>query len=233
MQEFTRPRVMVPNLEPLLECWAISDAFVELNEGASDLQINQAEEMLGRRLPPALRALYQVSNGCKLLGKGDIEIDPLWPSFGNESTNALVNRADILRQWGWPIPDELVIFGNISDGNLIGMWVPIGLNINASHPVIQISALPTNPKCMAVAGTTLCRFLKVRTAYSLLKCRCTSDLMDELDVPDDLRNAPPDLARIYAWADPDLPNLMPDPDRNGFDAEELRNKYGQNQKIWE
>lgn len=191
------------------------------NDGATDDEIFEAEDSLGRTLPRVFRAMYEMSNGLHLVG-GDLQFVGLKPS--DESEFSLVNLSSKLRDWGWLVPEELLVFGGNGGGEHFGVWLPEGKPRSEDCPVIMVGETDT----LAIAGTNLCSFLKGRTAYYLLLGEADRQALDTLGLPSDLYTS--DLmdldddafARITKWADPYIRDPLPDPYQRGITVDELR-----------
>lgn len=216
-----RPRTSIPDLEPLVECWYQSKSHHEFSPGASDEEIIRAEDSLKRRLPKVLRAIYEMSNGLSLVG-GNLNFEPLESSDDSELT--LVSLSSMLQEWNWSVPEELLLFGNDGGDSQFGLWLPEGEAFVDDCPVIEL----VETEVMAFAGTSLCRFLKGRTAFYLLHEAAAAKSLDALGLPAGLRKEDPDdddAVRIAQWADPGAPYLLPDPYENGVTADELRARF--------
>src|SRR5438445_2097787 len=137
LPDFTRQRSEAPDLVPILESWALSSIPDEWKPGARDTEIAEAERMIGREFPPPLRGVYQVSDGLSIL-EGNLNFHPLRPS---EKRLGLTNASDKLREWKWPIPEELVVFGDNGGDELFGVWLPEGPVRRTSCPVIEVGEI--------------------------------------------------------------------------------------------
>jgi SMI1 / KNR4 family (SUKH-1) len=205
-------------LEPLLEAWQRSAHLHDLRSGASERDLAAAEADLGRSLPESVRALYRVTNGAALLD-GNLNIDPL-----RGETPALVGGSDWLRSVEWTIPEELVVFGNNGSGDSFGVW--LARRSSSDGPVIQIAEVGDG---YAVAGTGLVPFLTWWTAYYLLLLEAGRDALRALGVPERLWRANPDdelVGELSRWADPGLPDPVPDPYERPLEVETLRAHFG-------
>ncbi len=216
------PRTHVPELEPLIRCWSLSGRHHEWCPGASDSEIADAENSLNLCLPRALRAIYELSNGVGLVG-GNVAINALTESDPDDLS--LVGTPGTLREWDWVVPDELLIFGGDGSESTFGLWLPERTTAIADCPVIEL----TTGDAMAIAGTSFCRFLKGRTAYYLLMEEADQEALDALGLPAELQSDEFDddhFAQIIRWADPDIPDPLPDPYQRGVTVQELRDRFG-------
>lgn len=228
MPDFARQRAEVPDLVSILESWALSSVPEEWGQGASDAELVEAERTLKVRLPPALRGIYQVSDGLSILG-GNLNFHPLEPT---EERLGLTNASDQLREWNWPIPQELLVFGDNGADELFGLWLLGAADQRISSPVVEVGEI-FEAKAFAVVGTDLCRFLRAWTAFYTLRDvqeeTVEPEALDVLGVPNELREGADDghlFRRFFAWADPDLPDVNPDPYKRGVTAVDLRRMFG-------
>ena len=208
-------------IEVVLSAWrASSPLHAGMQEGAAAEQLDETELMLRRALPTSFRAVYEFSNGIGAVGSNTV-FDSL-----DELATPAESQADRLREEGWPLPEELVVFGGDGSDGLFGLWLPEGSDGRGSAPVIEIGEI-FEEGCMDVAGTGIVPFLAARTAYYLRVCERVSDTtpaLDALGVSAELRAAPPDdelFAAIYDWADPELPR-PPDPYKALLTGDDLR-----------
>ena len=214
------PRTIVTGMEPLIRCLQLSTGHHEWNAGATDAEIAVAEELIGRRLPRVLRALYEMSNGAGLVG-------------GNLNYYSLVSREDRLSlatASAWltslnsnsPIPDEVVIFGDNGGDSVFGLWLPRNATEDTPNPVLEFGE---GCESFAVAGTNLLNFFKGRVANYLLIHNPPLDALDELGLPLSLHPTEFDdgeFTRIILWADPGLPDPHPDPYERPVSVDTLR-----------
>ena len=115
MDGFPRPRAAIRELELVVRAWELSASLHKWTEGAADEAIDQAEQILGKRFPPPLGAIYEMSYGIELLN-GNLQIEPLFPA---DEETGLVNLSGKLREWGWPIPAEALVFGGDGSDSLL------------------------------------------------------------------------------------------------------------------
>jgi len=236
MSDFPRIRTSIVELRAILESWAASSSLHQWENGADDSAISGVEDVLGRHLPEEMRALYRMSDGLWLL-QGNLIIDRLRPD--SSESFGLVNNSQYLREHGWQIPEELVMFGGNGSDDLFGLWVPKGPG-DGPHPVITGGEIFDEEKAFAVMGTNLCRFLKAWTAYYTMLClaeedkEATKNALEALGVPKALWRFKEHelddelMTNLFIWADPDLPDHNPDPYKRGVTANQLRLAYGSN-----
>jgi hypothetical protein len=214
---FPHPRGEYPELISLFAAWSASAWLHQWKRPATEMEIAEAESALGGPLLPELRALYEATNGLYLLS-GNLNIYPLI---------GLVHETNEEREAGMLLPDELCLFGGASE-HLFGLWLPHHRRSAAAVPVIEVGEL-FEPRCMAVAGTDLVRFLTTRTVHYLMTYADTTEALDLLGVPVSLRSPDPSdelKAALTRWTDPELADPEPDPNERGLNADELRERYG-------
>ena len=72
-------------------------------------------------LPDELRSHCAEHGGEELYG-GNLRIYPLEAT--DPETLTVANASDKLRSWDWPVPDEMVIFGDNGQSDSFGLWAP-------------------------------------------------------------------------------------------------------------
>lgn len=232
MRPFPRADPSPPDFVPIIRAWELTKSLHKWSRGATEEELSNAERAAGRLLPPELKAVYRLSDGISLL-EGNLNFVSLQPKREHPG---LVNLSEQLRQSRWPIPSELVIFGDNGADEQFGIWLPAGSVIDDPHPVIEVGAI-FEPKSFAIVGTSLVTFLRVWTAYYAVLCLGDTDskavqrALEAIGVPKTLRDMEPDdvlLQRLFSWADPSLPDHLPDPYQRGLTAGQLRANYGSN-----
>lgn len=228
MTPFPRPKTPIPSLEPVIRAWELSAPLHETRDPADQGRINAVSEKLGRAFPPAFAALFEISDGLSLV-RGNLMIDSLQPVGGSLS---IETNSDQLREWRWPIPPELVMFGSGGSDGLFGIWLPTGRSSHHLAPIIEVGEI-FKPRCMAIVGTGLIPFLTTRCSYYLIMFvqdgEVTPDCLDALGVPHEYRRRELDdslFAELCKWSDPTIPDPEPDPYKRGLTADELRARYG-------
>ncbi len=212
-------------LADLIRVWILSRDHHTFMPPASEKALQRAEKELGRPIPRPLRELYRFSDGLDLFA-GNLQIYPLREGEGQLG---LVSASARLRAWGWPIPEEVWVFGDDGSDELLGIWLPETGREGFDHPVLLIGEI-FEPKCMAVAGTSLSAFLRGWTAFYLLAYEADPMALDLLGLPESLRYGANELddehfVEILRWADPGLPDPDPDPYRRGLDGEDLKRLF--------
>lgn len=212
---------MSASLADVLAAWQRSPGAHEPLPGASADDLAQAEDALGRPLPAALAELYLTAGGGSFL-HGNLGLHPLLPDGDDDL--ALTTAGDLLRSWDWPIPDQLLVFGDNGAGDVFGLW--LAETSATTGPVVQVGEV-FEDECLAVIGDTLPAFLAGWTAYYLLLDGGDHEsALDALGVPPPLRSLPDDGSdeEFYArlsWASPGLPDPQPDPYERGLSAAQV------------
>ena len=208
------------SLDPaVLAAWELSAWLHEPEPPASVSDLDSAEQAIARPLPQALRDLYLQHDGGSWLG-GDLVLLPLL-SGGDVS---VASGSSTHRGWDWPVPDEVVIFGNDGGGEPFGLWLPDA----AARPVVVRIGQIFEPGCMGVVGEDLNAFLRAWTAYYLLLPDDGDELgpaLDALGLPELLRSDDPDdetFAQIIEWASPSLDASVNDPYEARLTTEDVR-----------
>jgi hypothetical protein len=176
-----------------------------------------------RPIPDDLRVICAEMGGHELLG-GNLRIYPLESDDPDALTVA--NASDRLRSWDWPVPDEMVVFGDNGQGDSFGLWVP--RDDGARQVVVQIGGV-FEEACLAVVAENLECFLRAwGTYYGLLlgEPAEVEQLIAELEIPEELRSLDDDgsdeeFHAVLAWACPGLPDPRPDPYARGLTAEQV------------
>jgi hypothetical protein len=200
------------------QAWTATAWLHEPLPPASPDELDSVEQSIGRPLPGAFRELYQRHDGGSWLGS-DLVLMPL--QTGGELSVAQASAAH--RAWDWPVPDELVLFGNDGCGDPVGLWLPA----TATRPIVAKIGAIFEPGCMGIVGEDLNAFLRAWTAYYLLlpdREAATAGL-DALELPDHLRSDDPDdetFAHIVEWASPTITGSMSDPYKARLTADDVR-----------
>lgn len=198
--------------------WTATAWLHEPRPPASPDALNSVEQSIGRPLPDAFRELYQRHDGGSWLG-GNLVLMPL--QTGGELSVARASATH--REWDWPVPDELVLFGSDGGGDPVGLWLPAA----ATRPIVVKVGAIFEPDCMGIVGEDLNAFLRAWTAYHLLlpdRETATAGL-DALELPDHLRSDDPDdetFAQIMEWVSPTITGSMSDPYEARLTADDVR-----------
>jgi SMI1-KNR4 cell-wall len=200
-------------MQRVLKAWELA---AELNydypvPAASPEMLAEAEQALGYRLPESTQVLYSVHDGGWYLG-GNIVIERLFPD--GENSIGLTAGTEQLREWGWTLPSELLVFGGDGSDGTYGLW----MEKSADREPIVVETVDAGGS-FAVVGDDLANFLVGRSAYYLLLYADyfnPTNALDTLEVPNELRGTDLDDEHYHAvwrWANPNLP----DADPNSYD----------------
>jgi hypothetical protein len=203
----------------VLAAWAATAWLHEPGPPASLGDLEAAEQAVGRRLPETLRELYQRHDGGSWLG-GDLALMPLLA----EDDLSIARASTAHREWDWPVPDDVVIFGSDGGGDPLGLWLPAAAP--AQPLVVKIGAI-FEPGCMGIIGEDLNAFLRAWTAYYLLvhDREAAAAGLNALELPEHLRSGDPEdesFAQIVRWASPTITDSMSDPYEARLTAEDVR-----------
>jgi hypothetical protein len=210
------------SLGKVFAAWEASAELHSPNPGASSDGLSRAQSEIGRPLPEAAVELYRTLDGGSLL-HGNLNLLPLLPEG---VTLALTTSSDVLRSWDWPIPDELLIFGDNGAGDVFGLWLPTARD--AQPLIVQMGEI-FEERSLAIVGDDLPSFLLAHSAYYLLTFAEDDDVDDALaaiGLPDNLRELDLDdgdeaYFELLSWANPSLPDPRPDPYSRGLTAAEI------------
>jgi hypothetical protein len=202
----------------VLAAWDATAWLHEPGPPASSGDLESVEQAVGRRLPPAFRELYKRHDGGSWLG-GDLALLPL---LGGGDLS-VVRASTAHREWDWPVPDEVVIFGSDGGGDPFGLWLPA----EAARPVVVKIGAIFEPGCMGIVGEDFNAFLRAWTAYYLLlpDREPTTAGLNALELPERLRSDDPDeetFAQIVEWASPTIVGAFSDPYEAALTAEGVR-----------
>ena len=162
----------------VLKSWVLSGSQTQMSPGATAEELADVQSALRRRFPDEFLECYSQTNGGSVL-HGNIG---LYPLRGAELSVATASA--FLGKHEWPIPDELVVFGNNGAGSPIGLWLP---ESDVVRPIVVEVGEIFEPRCMAIVGTSFGRFLRGRTAYYLALLEATPAALDEIGVPTEYR----------------------------------------------
>jgi hypothetical protein len=176
-----------------------------------------------RTIPEDLHVICAEVAGQELLG-GNLRIYPL--ESDDPETLTVANASDRLRSSDWPVPDEMVVFGDNGQGDSFGLWVP--RDGGARPLVVQIGAV-FEDACLAVVAEDLECFLRAwGTYYGLLlgEPPWVEELIAEFEIPEELRSldengSEDEFYAVLGWACPGLPDPRPDPYERGMTAEQV------------
>ena len=209
-------------LGKVLAAWDASADLHSTNPGASSDGLERAQGEIGRPLPAAAVDLYRALDGGSLL-HGNLNLLPLLPEG---VTLALTTSSDVLRSWDWPIPDELLIFGDNGAGDVFGIWLPTARD--AQPVIVQVGEI-FEERSFAIVGDDLSSFLLAHSAFYLLSFAEDEDVdaaLAAIGLPEhlrelDLEDGDEAYFELLLWANPELPDPRPDPYTRGLTADEI------------
>jgi hypothetical protein len=186
-------------LDDVLDAWRLSPALHTMGDPLDEDGLLAAEARLGRDLPTDLRRVYEFSNGFDGFG-GNLHI---------ERALVAADFAEDLRDSGWDIAPELLVFGGNGSDEHWALWYPDGASPDDPTPVIEIGEI-FDGGGLALLGSSLPRFLRMVSGFHLAG-RENSAASDAIGLPQSLRRDQDRFGPLVAWADPALPFPEPDP----------------------
>lgn len=172
-------------------------------------------------VPAPLRPLYQRMNGAALFD-GDLLF---FQASGDPDEDGTVRHASRLaREAEWPIPQEVVLFGRDTGGEVLGLWT--GPRDAAKYPSpVVLTGLLFQPASHALLATSFERYLLTTTVWHCFGTELAETAFAEFRVPVDLQVdelEELDAEAWFAWADPALPALPGDPYQEPLTGPEIR-----------
>ena len=186
-------------MEDVLAAWRRTARLHRFADPLDDAGLARAEARLGRELPADLRRLYGASDG----------FDGFDGSLRIQAALRAADLADDLRDSGWVIGPELLVFGSDGAGDHYALWYPDGASSEQPTAVVEVGEIFEDGG-LALVGTSLPRFLRMITAFHLVQ-EAEWDAASDMGVPSSLLRPAKRLAPFVAWADPSLPFQEPDP----------------------
>lgn len=109
---------------------------VQIDPPVSEQQIDDAEAILGKPLPPSFREwLLVIGDAANLFG-GNLQFDPL---LGQPEELCIVYNLQRLNRYGWDLDPALIVFGNNGTGEL---WAfDSAMLIDGEYPVVQVGGV--------------------------------------------------------------------------------------------
>lgn len=161
-------------LKPIL---LASEGTLEIGRKVSNEEINKAEALLGKRLPPSfVQWLLEIGDNCYLFD-GNLRIYHLLPN-GERTTN-IVEQLEALNTANWGLEKNLIIFG-VSGGDELWAFYT-GYMINGEYPIIEIGAIfSADMRDYKLWNTSFKRFITLHTLF------WPRFLTKDLDRPDEL-----------------------------------------------
>jgi len=180
---------------------------------------------MDRKLPGDLRELLTELGDMELVG-GNLNVYGLAPAEGDKEALTLTTASEVLRSSEWPVPDQLVIFGDNGQGDSFGVWAP---KDGGGRPIVVKIGAVFEDACLAVVGDDLESFLRGWFAYYILLLGEPEDIkeiVEQYELPDELSSLDDDgsddeFYAILQWANPGLPDPRPDPYGRGLTAAQV------------
>jgi hypothetical protein len=224
--DITRREARMPiTINQVIDAWNLTSEVSHGSPGgASPEAITEAERILGHALPPSTRELYLAFDGGDFIG-GNINLLPLLPRF--EGDLALTTASDLMREWMWPVPPEMLVMGGNGSEEHYGLWLH---DDSETNPIIVEIGEDDAENALAVVGDDLAGFLAGHSAYYLLMFASDGyDLgpaLDAIGLPREIRGTysianDDEYYRLLNWANPHLPDKKPDPYGPGVTREQI------------
>jgi hypothetical protein len=195
-------------------------AFLKATEGEHEIGSPTSGPELAV-IPAALRPFYQKMNGAALFD-GDLIFFAAGGSLDEDGTVQHASR--LAREAEWPIPQEVVLFGRDTGGEVLGVWT--GPRDAAKYPSpVVLTGLVFQPAAHALLATSFERYLLTTTVWHCLDTEYAEAAFSAFRVPGSLRAADLDdldAEAWFAWADPALPALPGDPYQEPLTGEQIR-----------
>jgi hypothetical protein len=195
-------------------------AFLKATEGEHELGSPTSGPELAV-IPAALRPFYQKMNGAALFD-GDLIFFAAGGSLDEDGTVQHASR--LAREAEWPIPQEVVLFGRDTGGEVLGVWT--GPRDAAKYPSpVVLTGLVFQPAAHALLATSFERYLLTTTVWHCLDTEYAEAAFSAFRVPGSLQAADLDdldAEAWFAWADPALPALPGDPYQEPLTGEQIR-----------
>ena len=209
-------------LEAVLAAWELTPHLHRPRPPASLADMEEVQHRLGRRLPQALFDLYATAGGGQFV-RGNLMLHPPLPEAKDDL--ALATASDLMREWEWPIPDELVMIGDNGGDEQFGIWIPA--DGGDARPIVVEVGEVFEERCLAIVGDDFESFVMGWTAYYLLLTdeHGAQTALQRLGVPEHMRALPGDgsdeeFEAFLRWASPRLPG-RPDPYAHGLTPDEV------------
>ena len=172
-------------------------------------------------VPAPHRPFYQQMNGAALFD-GDLLF---FAAGGPPDEDGTVQHASRLaREAEWPIPQEVVLFGRDTGGEVLGVWT--GARDAAKYPSpVVLTGLLFQPAAHALLATSFERYLLTTTVWHCFGTELAEIAFSVFQVPkplqvEELEDLEAD--EWFAWADPALPALPGDPYQEPLTGAQIR-----------
>ncbi|MCP4536895.1 MAG: SMI1/KNR4 family protein [Chloroflexi bacterium] len=140
-------------LRPIL---IIEHNQTQISPPLSDVQIANAEIVLGKLLPPSFREWLLVMGDKAYLFNGNLQIDPLLDQPGQP---CIVHNLQRLNQYHWQLDPALIVFGSNGAGELWALDSAISTT-EGEYPVVQVGAIFSDEgRNYKLSNSSFARFL--------------------------------------------------------------------------
>lgn len=195
-------------------------SFLEATESEHELG-SPADGVELAPVPAPLRPFYQRINGAALFD-GDLLF---FAASGPPDEDGTVQHASRLaREAEWPIPQEVILFGRDTGGEVLGVWT--GPRDAAKYPSpVVLTGLLFQPAAHALLATSFERYLLTTTVWHCFGTEYADVAFRCFHVPPDLQVdevEEVDADDWFAWADPRLPALPGDPYQEPLTGPQIR-----------
>jgi len=191
--------------------------FIELNNPATDEEIIEVETSLKVKFPVLLKELYKYSNGLYAFN-GSLQLYPL-----NSDDFSILKASDVHRSWDWPVPNEMVLFGDNGQGEPFGLWFS-SEDKTKKNFVTQIGEI-FEDKPLTILSNSFDDFIEIYFSTELLIEEPENyDLVKEfVDIDKSIIDIDEDkiLFVIRDKINPELKKLKSDPYKDRLSAEEV------------
>lgn len=188
------------DLDGVLDAWRLSAALHAIGDPIDEDGLLAAEARLGRSLPIDLRRVYEFSDGFDGFD-GNVHIEPALKT---------ADFAEELRDNGWDIGPEMLVFGGNGSDEHWALWYPADASPADPTPVIEIGEI-FDGGGLTLVGSNLPPFLRMISGFHLGGGQENVAASDAVALPLALRRDHDRLAPLIEWADPFLPFPEPDP----------------------
>ncbi len=172
-------------------------------------------------VPAPLRPLYQRMDGAALFD-GDLLF---FPANGDMDEDGTVRHASRLaREAEWPIPQEVILFGRDTGGEVLGVWIG-PRNADRFPSPILLTGLLFQPAAHSLLATSFERYLLTTTVWHCFGTELSVEAFRDFQVPKHLQVGELedlDAEAWFAWADPALPELPGDPYKEPLTGAQIR-----------
>ncbi|MDC7125386.1 MAG: SMI1/KNR4 family protein [Spirochaetales bacterium] len=139
----------------------VADGIIEKNEPISMSEITEIEKKLCVIFPDDIKEVYTYSNGFDAFD-GNLQLYPM----AIDDDFCILNASNSHRSWDWPIPQEMVIFGDNGCGEPYGFWLSEG-KTETKCLIVQTGEI-FEDKCLSIVANSFSDFLLIVLSFNLL-----------------------------------------------------------------